>query len=102
MAMETIQAVRQAELNAAQMEKEAIQKKELLLAEAQQNAKALVTSMTNEALKLAEQKLMAANDQGAKMIDAAKLKAEKEVLLMKEMVKGKEQAAYNQILSNLI
>jgi V/A-type H+/Na+-transporting ATPase subunit G/H len=102
MAMETVQAVRQAELNAAQLEKEAIQKRELILAEAQQNAKSMITSMTKEALAKAEQKLLEANGQGAKRMETSKQNAEKEVLLMKEMLKSKEQEAIKLVLSSVI
>jgi vacuolar-type H+-ATPase subunit H len=102
MAKETVQAVRQAELNAAQREREAIQKKETLISEAQLNAKTIVSSMSKEALEKAERNLALANERGIEIMEAAKLKAEKEVLLMKEMAQSKEEAAINMVLSNVI
>jgi len=102
MAKETVQAVRQAELNATQKEREAIEKKEAIISEAQQNAKIMVTDMTKEALEKAERNLTFANQRGIEMMEAAKQKAENEVLLMKEMAKGKEEAAINLVLSNVI
>ncbi len=102
MAKETVQAVRQAELKATQKEIEAQQKKEQILSEAGQTAKNLITSMTKEALLKAEREMEQANNQGAQILEASKQKAEKEVLLLKEMVKGKEQAAIDIVLSNLI
>jgi vacuolar-type H+-ATPase subunit H len=102
MAKETVQAVRQAELNAAQIEKEAQQKKDNLLTEAQQNAKAIIISMTKEAQRKAEDKLREANNQAAQLISAAKQRADMEAQLMKELVRGKEQSTIDQVLSSLI
>ena len=102
MAKETVQAVRQAELKAAQIEKDAIQKREEILLEAQQNAKAMITSITKETQKKAVSDLEQAQSQGDELVEAAKLKAEKEILLMKEMTKSKEQAAINHVLSVVI
>jgi vacuolar-type H+-ATPase subunit H len=102
MAKETVQAVRQAELNAAQIERDAIEKKDTLLSDAQQNAKMLVTSRTKEAFLKAERNLVLANEQGAQLLQSAILKADNEVLLLKEMVKGKEQVAIDKVLSSLI
>lgn len=102
MAKETVQAVRKAELNAAQKEKDALIRKEEIIAEAGQNAKAFITSMTKQALDKAEQDLAAANKRGTELTEAAKLKAESEVLIMKEMAQRKEEAAISLILSSVI
>jgi len=102
MAKETVEAVRQAELNAAQKEREAFQKKELILSEAQQNAKSMVSSITKEALLKAERNLALANQQGLERMEASKLKAVSEVLLMKEMAQRKEEAAIKLVLLTAI
>lgn len=102
MAKETVQAVRKAELNAAQMEKDALLKKETIISEAGQNARALITSRTKLAMEKAEQNLAAANQKGIDKIGAAKQKAENEVRLMKEMALRKEEAAINMVLSSVI
>ncbi len=102
MAKETVQAVRQAELNAAQKERDVQLQKETIISEAGQNAKTLITSMTKQAMENAEQSLATANKKGNEMIMAAKLKAENEVLLMKEMAQRKEEAAINLVLSSVI
>lgn len=102
MAIETVEAVRQAEMKAAQLEKEAAQKKDTILLDAQQNAKNLIASMTKEALAKAEDALKKVNLQGTEMVQAAKVKAESEVHLMKEMVKGKEENAINLVISHVI
>jgi V/A-type H+-transporting ATPase subunit G/H len=102
MAKETVQAVREAELNAIQSEEEADQKKDTLLLEAQQNAKALISSKTKEAQKNAEHDIFEATHKGEKMIEAANQSAEKEVLMLKEIAKRKEQEAVDLILSSVI
>ena len=102
MAQEAVQAVRQAELNAALIERDANQRKEEMLSKAQQNAKILITSITKEAHLTADKRLATAEKQGADMLEAAKQKADEEVLYLKDLVKGKEQEAIKLILSNLI
>lgn len=102
MAKETVQAVRQAELLAAQKEKDALLKKEVIIAQAEQNAKNLITSTTKQALDKAEHNLNTANLRGQEMLQAAGVKAEGEVLIMKEMAQRKEEAAIKLILSSVI
>lgn len=102
MAKETVQAVRQAELNAAQIERDAVLQKEAMISDAGLNAKTLITSMTKQAMEKAEQDLAAAVKRGNQMLEEAKTKADNEVLLMKEMALMKEEAAVNLILSNVI
>ena len=102
MAKETVQAVRQAELNAAEKERNAILEKDQILNEAQQEAKALLARMTEQALNSAERNLVLANQQGVEMMESAKKRVEKEVILMKEMARSKEEAAINLVLSNVI
>ncbi len=102
MAMETVEAVRQAELNAAQKEKDALNKKDEIISEAGRNAKALAASRTKQAMEEAEQELEAANQKGNGILQAAKLKAEKEVLIMREMAKAREEAVINMVLQAVI
>lgn len=102
MAKETVQAVRQAELNAIQKERDAHAQRETIVSEASLNAKALITSMTKQAVEKADQDLSEALRKGNERLEAAKLKAEKEVLLMKEMASAKEEAAINLVLRGVI
>ena len=102
MAKETVQVVRQAELNAVQKEKDALQRQEAIISEAEQNAKGLITSITKQALDQAEDNLSAANQKGIKIMETAKIKAESELLIMKEMAQRKEQAAIDLVLSYVI
>lgn len=102
MALESVQAVRQAELKAAQIEKDALAAKEALLSETRQKAKDLVDSKVKEAQAKAENDLRAAERRSMELMEEAKLRAEKEVIFMKELVKNKEQAAIDLVLSSLI
>jgi vacuolar-type H+-ATPase subunit H len=102
MAKETIQAVRQAELNAANKEKAAIQKKEVILAEAQQEAGIIITTRIKQAKEEAERNLVYANEQGANLMETIKQRAENEVIAMKEIAKRKEEEAIKLVLSSVI
>jgi len=102
MAKETVEAVRQAELNAAQIEKEAIKKRDEILLKAQENAKTTSSSMMKETLLKAEQDLKQAQYQGTELINSAVQRTEQEILLLNEMVRSKEQAAIDLVLSEVI
>lgn len=102
MAIESIQAVRQAEFQAEQIEKDAIQNKDAILSKAQQEANTLITSMSKEAQANAERNMVNAIRKGEETVEAAKRNAEKEILLMKELVKEKEQAAIDLVIANVI
>lgn len=102
MAIETVQAVRQAEINAAETEKEAIKRRDAILSKAQEEAKTVEIKITKAALDKADADLKQAGQQGDLLMKAAVQKAEKEVSLLKEMVKCKEQSAIDLILSEVI
>jgi len=102
MAKETVQAVRQAEEKAAQIEKEAVVKGEILLQNAKEEAKNLQSSMSKDVLLKAEEDLKNVQLQGNKLMEAAVQKAEKEIILLKEVVKSKEQAAIDLVLTEVI
>jgi vacuolar-type H+-ATPase subunit H len=102
MAKETIQAVRQAELNAVNKEKDAIQKKEAILAEAHKEAGIILTTRVKQATEEAERNLVSANEQGVKLMEKVKQRVENEVVAMKEIANAKEEAAINLVLSSVI
>ena len=101
MAIETVQAVRKAELNAVQKEKDAVQQREVILAEAERISKTMVTSLTKVALLKAEQDMAEAKRQGEKILEAAISKAESEVIQFKEILQSKEKEAITLVLSNI-
>jgi vacuolar-type H+-ATPase subunit H len=102
MAKETIQAVRQAELNAAQIERDAVQRKESIISDAALKAKTLTDSMTKAAKEEAANRLSSAIKQGEELQEAAGNRAENEVMIMKQLASSKEEAAINFVLSSVI
>lgn len=102
MAKETVHAVRQTEIRAAQMEKEAFQRAETILLDAQKNAGQLVAEMTKKALEKAEKDLAATNQRGQTLLESSKVKAESEILIMKELAERKETEAINLVISSVI
>ncbi len=102
MAIEIVQAVRQAEQEAGKLEKEASFKADAIIQKANEEGKLLVTAMTKEILVNAEKELEQAQRQGSELMVTAVQKAEKEIILLKEIVKSKEQAAINLVLSEVI
>lgn len=102
MAKETVQAIKNAELSAAKLENEANRKKEEILLTAQQDAKKLISSMTNEMQEKAGRDMAETVQRSKAVMEAARLNAEKEIELLKEMVKSKEQAAIDLVISNVI
>lgn len=102
MAKETVQAVRKAEVNAERMVKEALSKKEAIISEATQKAKELSASMLKETQMNAEKEIKDAVLRSNHILEEAKKKAEKEVQLLIELAKGKEQAGIDLVVSNVV
>ncbi len=102
MAKEIVQAVRQAEINAADMEKGALLQKEAILSEAMREADTIIATKTKQAQSEAEHSLVLIKQQGDKLLEEATKRAEREVSLMREMAKNKEEAAINLVLSIVI
>jgi V/A-type H+-transporting ATPase subunit G/H len=102
MAKETIQSIRQAELKAEQIEKDAYDKHEELINKALDEAKTIVSNMTNEAKLQGSKELELAKSQGKSIMDEVVERAEKEIMLLKELSKGKEKEAIQLVLSEII
>lgn len=102
MAMDTIQTVKQAELQASQSERAAHVKGDELISKAISDAKALVTSMTREALIEAQNNIEKAKRQSSVMIEQVVERTNKEVMLLKELSKKKEQEAIRMVCSHII
>jgi V/A-type H+/Na+-transporting ATPase subunit G/H len=101
-AIEIVQAVRQAEQDAERIEKEASLKAEAIVQKANEDAKELIVSMTKEILGIVEKDLKQAEHQGEELMVTAVQKSDKEILLLNEMVKSKEQSAIDLVLSEVI
>ncbi|WMJ88806.1 hypothetical protein [Anaerocolumna sp. MB42-C2] len=102
MANEIVQAVRKAEQEAVKTEKEASQKAEAIILKANDDSKNLIVSMTKEIQAKAQKDLIQAQLQGEELMVTAVQKAVKEILLLKEVVKSKEQKAIDLVLSEVI
>jgi vacuolar-type H+-ATPase subunit C/Vma6 len=102
MAKETVQAVRQAELNAANIEKDAAVKSEAIVSKAFEDAKLTIAAKMKEALFNAAEMKEQVQSEGAALIESAVLRAEQEILLLKEIIKSKEQDAIDLILLELV
>ncbi len=102
MAKETVQAVRQAELTAVGLEKEAVINGEAIILKAQEDAKTLIAAKTKEARLKADEDKKQAQLEGAELLKSADLRAEQEILLLKEMGKNKERAAIDLVLSEVL
>ncbi len=102
MAKETVEAVRQAELNATKLEKEAALKKEEMIQKALEDAKTLIATRTREALAHSAKELEETNIASDNLMKEAVLRAEQEISLLKELVKSKKKAAISLVLGEVI
>lgn len=102
MAKETVEAVRQAELNAAKLENEALMKKEQMIQEAMEEAKSLLSSRTKEALVNSARELEKTSIDSDNLMKEAIFRAEQEIILLKDLVNSKEKAAIDLVLCEVI
>jgi V/A-type H+-transporting ATPase subunit G/H len=102
MAKETVQTIRKAEIAAVDAEREALKKKEAILLEAQQKARDMAAAMVNGAQDKAQKEYDKAIEKGKAMTEAARLGAEKEIAVLKEIVKSKEQTAIDLVISTVV
>ena len=102
MTKKTIKAVKDAEVTAAIIEEDALRKKDEILSKAQKKAKYLISSTIKNANNKANEDYNDAVRKGEHIVEEAKVKAEKEALMLREMIKSKEQAAIELILSTVI
>ena len=102
MAKETVDAVRQAELNATQIEKDATVKRDTIILNAEEEAKTIISTLIKEAHNIAELNRRQAQSQVEEIMKEAEFKAEQEIFLLKELTKSKEQETIHLILSEVI
>ncbi len=101
-AKEIVELVRQAEADADKKEKDAKLQKEAIINEAQAKAKAYITSMTNDAIKKAEQQIAMAHTQGEQLTQEFMQKAELEKQEIKENIRGNEKEVIQMILTKVL
>lgn len=102
MAKETVQTIRKAEIAATEAEKEALKKKEAIILEAQQKASEMTDAMINGVQDKAQKEYEKAVQKGREMTEAARLGAEREISILKELVKNKEEAAIDLVISTVV
>ena len=102
MAMETVQAVRQAELEAAKKEKEALKESEVMISKAEIEAQVLLSSMKKLEQEKADKNLYKADEKAKESMKISLQQAEQDVISIRNMVEGKEQEAISLVLSTII
>jgi V/A-type H+-transporting ATPase subunit G/H len=102
MAKETVEAVRQAEINAAKLEYEATMNKEEMIQKALEDAKSLLSTCMKEALATSAKELEQTSIANDNLMKEAVLRAEQEINILKELVKSKEEAATLLVLGEVI
>ena len=102
MAQDMIQAVRQAELSAEQIEKSAASESEVILKKAQMQTEQLIAYMTEEAKKQAEKALEDAKTKGEAMMKEALDSVNQELAVLQQNAKANEDKAVQAIMAELI
>lgn len=102
MAIETVEAVRQAELNAAQIEKEAAKECDAIFLKAQKDADEIISSMTKEALEKAKSDLGQTKIKSKTLMKEAEKRAAEGIEKIKKTAKKKEQPAIDLVISEIV
>jgi len=101
MAIETVEAVRQAENRAEEKEKTAQKEKQVILATAQKEARELEKNSLKEATEKSKKNLQKAQLDGQSIINNTVKKAEEEVANLRNSIKEKEQKAIDLVISQI-
>ena len=99
MAKETIQSIKEAELKAEQIGRDAHRESEELIHNAIKEGQTIVSNMEKETKLQSKKELEAANNQGKRLMKEVLEKTEKEIVLLKELAKGKEKEAIQLVIS---
>ena len=102
MAKETINAVRQAEIKAVEIENAAIAKKEEILRNAHLQAKNIVNEAVMKAQEAARSERCDAEQRAEQIVKAAKEKAENDVNILKTISKEKAAVVIDKILESVV
>ena len=102
MAIETVQSVRQAELLAAQKEKDAESEAEKIIMESETEAKQHLAFIRKSAQENAQKAFENAKIQADTMLETSLEEAQKEIEKLRLDVKEKEKEAINLVLTELI
>ena len=99
MAMESVEAVRQAERHAAQTEKDAAQRQQELIAQAEADARTRIGQMTSNAQAQAQKELQMAQEKADALLSEARESVRLEINRMNDSVKDRERAAVELVMS---
>ena len=102
MAKETVQAVREAELNATQIEKNAEIKRAFIISKAQEDAETAISSTTTNARLKLNQELEQMKLQVEKLMEEAEQKALMDIVVLKEVAQKNERTAIDIVISTII
>lgn len=102
MTKETIQSIKKAELKAEQIGRDAHGESEELIHNAIKEGQTIVSNMAKEAKLQSKKELEAANNQGKRLMEEVLEKTEKEIVLLKELAKGKEKEAIQLVISEIV
>lgn len=102
MAQEMIQAIRQAEISAEQIEKSAVLESESVIRQAHIEADAIIASMTDESKKKADAAIAQARLEGETMMKEALEGIAQEIEVLKSSSKANESEAIKLILSEIL
>lgn len=102
MAQQTIDAVREAERKADQVERDAVQKAGEILRKAHADAERTTAQITSEADKLAQDSLEAARAQGERYAAKAAQEAEQEIAALRALAQKREKEAIACVIAELV
>jgi len=102
MAMEAVQAVRQAELEAAKKEKEAVKESEVMISKAEIEAQVLLSTMKKLEQEKADKNLYKADEKAKDLMQISIQQAEQDIISLRKMVEGKEQDAILLVIAEII
>ena len=102
MAMETVQAVRQAEFEAVNREKVSAEESDVMISKAEIQAQALLSSMKKSEQEKADKNINMADEKAKEFMKISLQQAEQEIICIRKMVEGKVQEAISLVLSEII
>jgi len=102
MTKDIIQEIKQAELNAAMIEKNTNEKHDEMINNAESESKKIIASALGEVKKTIAAKSERAESEEKEIIQASVNEAEQEIIALKEIFKEKEDSAVKLVLSEII
>lgn len=102
MARETLDAVKNAEANAAKIESQALKEHDSILLKAEEQAISIISTKEKEALKISDEEMDKAKNLGNEMMQKSIDEGNREVEELTKKIKEDEKRAIKHILSQII